>query len=84
MENALFVFLADIRDDLLSGERPITVESPYGQHQIRYGSDEYGAEFAIISFVAPFGVFAEIEDGMYGELKGFRVTLPTIRKAISA
>lgn len=67
------------------GDRPagVTLEDLDGtphDHGITYDSDEFG-EFMVVGFSFPeienYGsVFAEIEDGTYGELQGIRVYLP--------
>lgn len=39
---------------------------------LTYGEDEEG-EYVVLGFALPEGWFAEIEDGTYGELQGFRI-----------
>ena len=75
----LEAFLDATTKRLSAGDRPMMVTSSYGVHGLTYGSDEDGA-YAVIGFVLrprkgitlP-NVYAEIEDGTYGELQGFRV-----------
>ena len=52
-----------------------TVESPFGLVGIREGNDDYdgGGDYITVGFVLPDGVYAEIEDGTYGQLQGFRI-----------
>jgi hypothetical protein len=47
--------------------------SPFGQHGYIFGEDEQGDEYVTIGFVLPEGVYAEIEDGTYGQLQGLRI-----------
>ena len=73
-DNPLFAWLGEMRTRLQAGERPESVESPFGTHGVNYGEED-GERFATVGFVLPDGVFAEIEDGTYGQLNGFRVFL---------
>lgn len=69
--------IEDFTDELrrhLTEERPTTLESPAGTQGVTYGSDDQG-EFATIGMTLPEGVFAEIEDGTFGQLQGYRVYL---------
>lgn len=52
--------------------QPTEVFSLMGTHGVTYGVDEHG-EYATIGFNLPAGIFAEIEDGTFGQLQGFRV-----------
>ncbi len=54
---------------------PEVVVGPFGSHGVTYGVDEDGESYATIGFVLPEGVFAEIEDGTYGNLTGLRIYL---------
>lgn len=50
------------------------VESPFGEHGLMHGFDEDGDEYFTVGFsINHKMVFAEIEDGTYGELQGFRI-----------
>ena len=42
-------------------------------HGLLFEADEDGDEYVTIGFNLPKGVYAEIEDGTYGELQGFRI-----------
>jgi hypothetical protein len=56
--------------------RPDQIVGPFGAHGVTYGTDEDGEPYATVGFVLPGDeVFAEIEDGTYGSLCGFRVYL---------
>ena len=54
---------------------PEVVVGPFGSHGVTYGVDEDGESYATIGFVLPEGVYAEIEDGTYGNLTGLRIYL---------
>lgn len=59
------------------GERDI-IMTDLGTHTIGYGIDEDCDEYAVVSFMlggsTPIpAVYAEIEDGTYGILQGFRI-----------
>ena len=51
---------------------PLNVETPLGMHGVTWGEDESG-EYATIGMVLPYGVYAEIEDGTYGQMQAFRI-----------
>jgi len=70
-------FLWDLRTRLVAGERPDQVSGPFGVHGIMYGNDDYdgGGEFASVGFTLPDEIYAEIEDGTYGQLNAFRIYL---------
>ena len=54
------------------------VETPFGKHGIDYREDDEGA-YATVGFILPepsiWQVYAEIEEGTYGELQGLRFYL---------
>jgi hypothetical protein len=80
--NEVFTWLSDLRERLVSGERPIEVSGPLGIHSVYYieaydHSNEEGEAYAIVACCLPDGVFAEIGDGTYGTLEGFRIFLGT-------
>lgn len=58
-------------------DRPTEITSTYGTHEITYGTDDNGDEYATVGFKLPFGVYAELDDGpsdpTYGSLAGFRL-----------
>jgi hypothetical protein len=62
-----------------TGERPDKVTGPFGEHGIHYGNDEHdgGGDYATVGFNLVNNdetkVYAEIEDGTYGEMQGFRI-----------
>lgn len=49
-----------------------TLSSPIGSHGVMRGDEGEGG-FIIIGMTMPDGVFAEIENGTYGELHGIRI-----------
>lgn len=53
--------------------RPKNITGPFGTHGCTYNTDEDGCRFVTVGFVMPDRVFAEIEDGTYGELQGLRI-----------
>lgn len=70
-------FLANVRDRLVACERPERVDWPLGSHDVLYYDDDEDGQgpFAVIGASLPPGVFAEIDDGTFGNLHGFRVYL---------
>lgn len=46
--------------------------SVFGTHGIEYGEED-GMEYASLGFILPDGMYAEIEDGTYGQLNAFRI-----------
>jgi len=54
---------------------PEIIVGPFGSHGVTYGNDEDNEPYATVGFVLPEGVFAEIEDGTYGNLTGLRIYL---------
>ena len=72
-----FAWLNATRDHLRANWGQIhRLESPFGIHSVEYHTpprwpDYFG--YAIIGFTLPDGVYAEIEDGTYGTLNGFRI-----------
>ena len=78
--NEVFMWLSDLRDRLVAGERPIEVSGPLGIHSVYYieaydRSNDEGEAYAIVDWRLPDGVFAEVDDGTYGALEGFRMFL---------
>ncbi|MHB1772059.1 MAG: hypothetical protein ACYCST_10000 [Acidimicrobiales bacterium] len=75
------VDVATISYDWMSGlgcdvaNAPEVIVGPFGSHGVRYGNDEDNEPYATVGFVLPEGVFAEIEDGTYGNLTGLRIYL---------
>ena len=66
-------------DQLKAGERPDVIVSPFGTHRVCYGDndeDGYGP-YAVVCFyileAVRGGWFTEIDDGVYGNLRGFRI-----------
>lgn len=55
--------------------RPAAITGPFGTHGVTYERDEDDEPYASIGFNLPEGVYAEIEDGTYGELQALRVYL---------
>lgn len=49
------------------------IATHYGVLGVTYSIDEDGDEYATIGYNLPEGVMAEVEDGTYGSLQGFRV-----------
>lgn len=52
---------------------PQQVMSQYGLHGCTYGVDEDDCKFVTIGFNMPPHVFAEIEEGTWGNLQGWRI-----------
>jgi hypothetical protein len=81
--NPLFEFLDALKARLLAGERPESVASPFGYHEIDYVTAEDNPDgeaeaFATVGFLLPDEVYAELNDGpggTYGELGGLRIYL---------
>lgn len=73
-KNDLAGAIVTLRNLLRMGDRP--AELIFGDHTcgIQYfdAEDEFG-DFCIVGFTMPDGIFAEIEDGTYGTLHGFRI-----------
>lgn len=67
------------REFRIDGQRPTSVETPDGTHGVAYGTDEDGDDYAIVGFnVNGKNIYAEIEDGTFGSLQGFRIYLGTV------
>lgn len=64
--------LDDVTARLNHGERPSVIQTNFGYHGIRYGTDDTG-QYAVVGFEFPAGIYAEIEDGTYGTLQGLRI-----------
>lgn len=64
--------------DAIQG-RASHVTTPIGQHGIDYHEDHGEGEYATVGFLLPdpsiWPVYAEIEDGTYGQLQGLRFYL---------
>jgi len=73
-DQQLYNWLRDVRMRLTSGDMPNQVTGPFGTHGVTYG-EETGEQYATVGFCLPDGVFAEVEDGTYGQLQGLRVFL---------
>lgn len=54
---------------------PSEISGPFGTHGCLYGEDEDGKKFVTVGFNMPPDVWAELEDGTYGELQGWRIYL---------
>lgn len=74
-DNPLFVLLDGIKGQLgsVTWGTLAEIKRPGLILDIEYKTDEYDDEFATVSFTLPDDVFAEIEDGTYGTLQGFRI-----------
>lgn len=78
--NPLFDFIEDVKDGLRAHWGKVaSVTSTFGNHSIEYQT-EAGEEYAIVAFMLPDDVFAEIEDGTYGTLNGFRIYREDLEK----
>lgn len=64
-----------LSDGIANGFRPVAVASPFGDLRCTYDTDEDGRQYVVISFNMPNDVYAEIEDGTYGSLQGWRIYL---------
>jgi len=69
----LYDWLASLEEKCAS--RPEIIVGPFGTHGVLYEEDEDGESYALVGFVLPDGVFAEIECETYGRLAGWRVYL---------
>lgn len=72
-------FIETLIDRFDSGDFPTVVNGPETTHGIVYGfDDEQGEVFATVGYSLPQDerVFAEIEDGTYGQLQGIRIYIP--------
>lgn len=69
----LSVALRDICNTLSLKWEGGFIDTPLGRHGVTLGVDEVDDEFASIGMVLPEGVYAEIEDGTYGQLQAFRI-----------
>lgn len=72
--NALDGWLYVVAMKFRKGERPTEINSQFGTHGVTYGDDEFGP-YATVGFNLAnlsHGAYAEIEDGTFGELQGFR------------
>jgi hypothetical protein len=81
-DNPLFVWL-DSLTYILSSERPTVVSGPFGTHGVGYFHDiEIGEDYAIVAFMLPDDMYAEIESGTrsgrYGQLEGIRIYLDEV------
>lgn len=74
--NVIDDFIRSVHHDLSEGEQPEVVNSVFGQHGVHYGEDENGT-YAIVGFSTNKDVYAEIEDGTYGTLQGWRIYYTT-------
>lgn len=52
---------------------PVYFDGPFGKHGCTYGVDEDGCKYVTIGYNMPEHIFAEIEDGTYGNLQGWRI-----------
>jgi hypothetical protein len=65
-------FLAGVKVAFAEGARPSEIVGPFGTHGVCYGEEDETI-FASVGFVlGEVGVYAEIEDGTFGELQAFR------------
>ena len=69
----LEAFLIKLRDDIRSGHRPTLIKSPFGDLGVVWDYDPEFGTYATVGFNLPDGIYAEIEDGTYGQLQGFRI-----------
>lgn len=52
----------------------VRIETPLGVHGVTYGAEyELSEEYATVGMVLPEHVYAEIDDGTYGQMQGFRI-----------
>lgn len=77
--NALFSFIDDIKKSFREGQYPAKFTGAFGEHGVTYSWGEEGI-FASIGMTLPDDVYAEIEDGTYGELNAFRIYLTDVDK----
>lgn len=69
-------FLCVISAQLADGARPESVETPLGEINLTYGTDENDESFVFVPYPGwlsdQTGWLAEIDDKTYGRLFGFR------------
>jgi len=49
------------------------IDTPLGRHGVTITEDMTEGPYATIGMVLPEHVYAEIEDGTYGQMQGFRI-----------
>lgn len=74
VNDPLGVFCADLAGRFARGERPESVESPFGVHGVDYIDDD-GDIYARVGFVLPVGVYGEIDGDTFGTLSALRFPL---------
>lgn len=79
IRDSLNAELEAIADGMIHhNERPTSITTSFGTHGVHYGTDEDGDDYAIVGFnIFHKNIYAEIEDGTYGQLQGFRIYLGT-------
>lgn len=77
----LAAHLGAIYELLAVGERPTEVDRPLGTIRLIYIDDDEDGPYAYFAFDLPGGVFAEIDDGTWGELQDIRIRIPNDERA---
>lgn len=73
--DTLYGFLNSVKEKMESGHYPTKIVGPFGVHGVMYSYGEDDEIFATVGFNLPDGIYAEIEDGTYGQQQGFRIVL---------
>lgn len=72
----LSLWLIAVRNQYNAGSTDIVdraiIDTPFGRSVMKEGSDDEG-DYITIGFGLPEDVYAEIEDGTYGVMQGFRI-----------
>lgn len=75
----LYTWLEKVKSDYRAGkiQDGQILDGPFGSHGTMEGDDIYegGGHCLTVGFCLPDGVYAETEDGTYGQLQGFRIYL---------
>lgn len=77
-ENPLWTWLNQLAF-IMHSERPNIVSGPFGDHEVIYGEDENGDEFAFIKFTLPSPWLGEVDDTTNGTLYGFRIYMEDVQ-----
>lgn len=65
-------WMRELRERMHSGQRPTSVTSPLGEHQISYHEDDFFDEFALVGLHLPDEICADMH-GTYGPLTSLRI-----------
>lgn len=68
----MLTWISQLRDSLRAGQRPTSVTSPLGSHNISYHEDDFCDPFALVGLTLPDDVYPDIH-GTHGELTALRI-----------